>query len=125
MAQETQGYNGPERRRGGCECVQVSEAQIALMIEEEVERRLSKAEDKLLTHLDVKFGQLHKLISDAFPGGDPHGHRMFHEKSIKDADSWSRIKGEVLSKFLTSGLWVAAAWLAFAVWQSFKESVRQ
>jgi hypothetical protein len=117
-------YGGPERRQRS-DCPTVTEAQIALMIEEEVERRISKLEDKLMMHMDLKFGQLHKLISDAFPGGDPHGHRMFHEKSIKDADSWSKIKGEVLSKFLTSGLWVAAAWLAFAVWQSFKESVHR
>lgn len=125
MAQENQGYSGPERGRSSCECVQVSEAQIALMIEEEVERRVSKMEEKFLLHMDAKFAQLQKLITDAFPNGDPHGHRMFHEKSIKDADAWAHIKCEVLSKFLTSGLWVAAAWLAFAVWQSFKESVRQ
>ena len=118
-------YGGPERRARSADCPVVTEAQIALMVEEEVERRISKLEDKLMLHMDVKFAQLHKLITDAFPGGDPHGHRMFHEKSIKDADAWSKIKGEVLSKFLTSGLWVAAAWLAFAVWQSFKESVNR
>jgi hypothetical protein len=117
-------YGGPERRSRS-DCPTVTEAQIALMIEEEVERRISKLEDKLMMHMDLKFGQLHKLISDAFPNGDPHGHRAHHEKVIKDADAWSKIKGEVLSKFLTSGLWVAAAWLAFAVWQSFKESVHK
>lgn len=112
------------RRRAGMFVTELSEAQIALMVEEEVERRVSKMEEKFLLHMDAKFAQLQKLITDAFPNGDPHGHRMFHEKSIKDADAWARIKGEVLSKFLTSGLWVAAAWLAFAVWQSFKESVK-
>lgn len=117
-------YIGPERRRHDPMKMEVSEAQIALMVEEEVERRVSKMEEKLLLHMDTRFAQLHKLITDAFPNGDPHGHRMFHEKSIKDADAWARIRGEVLSKFLTSGLWVAAAWLAFAVWQSFKESVK-
>ncbi|WP_460564784.1 hypothetical protein [Hydrogenophaga aquatica] len=95
------------------------------MIEEEVERRLSKAEDKLLAHMDVKFGQLHKLITDAFPGGDPHGHRMAHEKQIRDADGWAKMKAEVLSKFLSGGLWVAAGWLGFAIWQAFKESVHK
>lgn len=118
-------YGGPERRRSPLQFVtEVSEAQIALMIEEEVERRVSKLEERLMMHMDTKFAQLHKLISDAFPDGDPHGHRMFHERQIKDADSWSRIKGEVLSKFLTSGLWVAAGWLAYAIWQSFKQSVK-
>ena len=117
-------YQGPERRRTGVFVTEISEAQLALMIEEEVDRRIDKMEEKLLLHMDTKFAQLHKLITDAFPDGDPHGHRMFHEKSIKDADAWARIKGEVLSKFLTSGLWVAAGWLAFAIWQSFKASVK-
>jgi hypothetical protein len=125
---ENSKYTGPERRGQHVhqrDCPVITEAQISLMIEEELERRLAKFEDKMLMHMDAKFAQLHKLITDAFPNGDPYGHRMFHEKSIKDADSWSKIKGEVLSKFLTSGLWVAAAWLAFAVWQSFKESVNR
>lgn len=125
MSAEGHDYQGVERRRAGVSFVtEVSEAQIALMIEEEVDRRMDKMEQKLMLHMDGKFAQLHKLITDAFPNGDPHGHRMFHEKSIKDADSWAKIKGEVLSKFLTSGLWVAAGWLAFSVWQSFKESIK-
>lgn len=115
-------YSGPERRSG--RIPMHMEAQVALMIEEEVERRVGKMESNLLLHMDTRFAQLHKLITDAFPGGDPHGHRAYHEKSIKDADAWAKIKGEVLSKFLTSGLWVAAGWLAFSIWQSFKESVR-
>lgn len=123
--EHTRDYAGPERRRHtGHFVAEVSEAQIALMVEEEVERRLSKMEEKLMLHMDSKFAQMHKLITDAFPDGDPHGHRMFHERSIRDADAWAKIKGEVLSKFLSSGLWVAAGWLAFSVWQAFKEGVK-
>jgi hypothetical protein len=117
-------YTGPERRRG-IFVTDISEAQIALMIEEEVGRRMDNTEQKLMLHMDTKFAQLHKLITDAFPEGDPHGHRMYHEKSIRDADAWSRIKGEVLSKFLTSGLWVAAGYLLFLIWSAIKEGVRQ
>lgn len=117
-------YAGPERRRPGAFVTDISEAQIALMIEEEVERRMDKTEQKLMLHMDTKFAQLHKLITDAFPEGDPHGHRMFHEKSIRDADAWARIKGDVLSKFLTSGLWVAAGYLVYLMWGAFKESVK-
>jgi hypothetical protein len=115
-------YSGPERRTRS-DCPVVTESQIALMIEEEVERRLSKFEDKLMLHLDAKFAQMHRLISDAFPGGDPHGHRMYHELQIKQSDGWDKIKGEIISKFLTGGLWLAAGWLAFAVWQAFKSEV--
>jgi hypothetical protein len=116
-------FNGPDRRVARSDCRSVNEAQISLMIEEEVERRISKLEDKLMMHMDTKFAQLHRLISDAFPNGDPHGHRAYHELQIKQADGWDKIKGDVISKFMTSGLWLAAAYLAFAVWQAFKSDV--
>ena len=119
-------YIGPDRREPRLTCPaapSVSEAQISLMIEEELERRLGKFEDKMLLHMDAKFAQLHKIITDGYPNGDPHGHRMAHEKMIRDADGWSKIKGEILSKFLTGGLWLAAGYLAFAVWQAFKQDV--
>jgi hypothetical protein len=116
-------FNGPDRRVARSDCHSVTEAQISLMIEEEVERRISKLEDKLMMHMDTKFAQLHRLISDAFPNGDPHGHRAYHELQIKQADGWDKIKGDVISKFMTSGLWLAAAYLAFAVWQAFKSDV--
>jgi hypothetical protein len=122
-------YEGPDRRsvpqpRTLCPAApSVSEAQIALMIEEEVERRISKLEDKLMLHMDVKFAQMHKLISDAFPNGDPHGHRAHHEKVINSASEWNKIKGEIITKFMTGGLWLAAGWLAYAIWQAFKSEV--
>jgi hypothetical protein len=119
---ENSQYSGPDRRsRNGCPVI--TEAQISLMIEEELERRLAKFEDKMLMHMDAKFAQLHKLITDAFPYGDPHGHRMHHEKVINNAGQWDKIKGEIISKFLTGGLWLAAGWLAFAIWQAFKNEV--
>jgi len=121
-------YEGPERREPRTFCPaapSVSEAQISVMIEEELERRLGKFEDKMLLHMDVKFAQLHKLITDAYPNGDPHGHRAYHELQIKQADGWDKIKGDILSKFLTSGLWLGAAYLAFAVWQAFKSDVQK
>ena len=122
---ENSKYAGEERRqRTMCPAApSVSEAQISLMIEEEIERRMSKFEDRMLLHMDAKFGQLHKLITDAFPGGDPHRHRMGHEKEESNADTWSKIKGDIVSKFLTGGLWLAAGYLAFAVWQAFKSEV--
>lgn len=116
-------YRGPDRRRVTDTPV-VTEAQVALMVEEEVERRLAKFEDKLMLHLDAKFAQMHKLIADAFPNGDPHGHRAYHELQIRQADGWDRIKGEVISKVVTGGVWVGLGWLCFAIWQAFKESVK-
>ena len=74
------------------------------MVEEAVEERVSKMETRIFAHFDVKFGQLHKVIADAFPDGDPHGHRMFHERQIKDADAWAKIKGEASTNELRSSI---------------------
>ena len=117
-------HPGPERRKLP-RIPDITKAQIALMVEEEVERRMHKLEERLMMHMDVKFGQLHKLISDAFPNGDPHGHRAYHELQIKQADGRDKIKADLVSKFLTGGLWVAAGWLAFVAWQAFKDSVNR
>jgi hypothetical protein len=125
---ESSQYEGPDRRASRTMCPaapSVSEAQIALMIEEEIERRMSKFEDRMLLHMDAKFAQMHKLITDAFPAGDPHGHRAYHELQIKQADGWDKIKGDILSKFLTGGLWLAAGYLDFAVWQAFKQDLHK
>lgn len=35
------------------------------------------------------------------------------------------LKAELVSKFLTTGLLVAAGWLAFAVWEALKHEVRK
>jgi hypothetical protein len=115
-------YRGPDRRRV-TDCPVITEAQVALMVEEEVERRLAKFEDKLMLHLDAKFAQMHRIITDAFPGGDPHGHRAYHELQIKQANGWDQIKGEVISKVVTGGVWVGLGWLCFAVWQAIKSEV--
>jgi hypothetical protein len=119
--EETRHFEGQDRRKP---VPTVSEAQISLMIEEEVERRISKLEDKLMVHMDTKFAQLHRLIVDAFPDGDPHGHRAYHQLQIKQAEGWDKIKGDVLSKFLTGGMWLAAGYLALALWNAFKDSVK-
>lgn len=113
-------YVGPERRQSA-----LTEDRVALMIQEAVAKALATHEQHLMTHMDRQFASLRQSFSDAFPGGDPHGHRIAHEKAIRDATGWDRMKTEVISKFLTAGLWVAAGWLLFAVWEAFKHEVRK
>jgi hypothetical protein len=113
-------YEGPERRGTA-----ITEDKVALMIEQAVGAALRSHEQHLLQHIDKQFAQLKQTFADAFPGGDPHGHRMAHEKAIRDATGWEKIKADVVSKFLTGGLWVAAGWLLFLVWESFKHEVRK
>lgn len=113
-------WDGNERRRDD----QLTSDRVALMIEEALEERVSKMEDRMVAHIDMKFAQMHRLIADAFPNGDPHGHRLAHEKQIEDAEGWKAIKRELITKVATGGIWVAAGWLLLAFWQAFKESVK-
>lgn len=113
-------YSGPERRQAA-----LTEDKVTLMIQEAVSKALATHEQHLTAHMDKQFAALRQTFAEAFPGGDPHGHRIAHEKAIKNATAWDKMKAEVLSKFLTAGLWVAAGWLAFAVWESFKESLKR
>lgn len=112
-------YAGPERRQAP-----LTTDRVALMIETAVAAALERHEARMLEHIDDKFQGVHKLVSSAFPDGDVHGHRLAHERKIQETESWNKLKAEVLSKFLSGGLWVAVGWLALAVWQSFKEGVK-
>lgn len=116
----TEQWTGEERRREG----QLTTDRVALMIEEALEDRVSKMEDRLTVHMDLKFDQMHRLIADAFPNGDPHGHRLAHEKQIEDAEGWKAIRRELITQVAKGGVLVAAGWLMLAIWQAFKESVK-
>lgn len=85
---------------------------------------LEEHEEKMVKHMDGQFKRLESMFSSAFPGGDPAGHRMAHEAQIKQAVGWEKLKSEVVSKFLTGGLWMAAGWLALTLWNTFVASVR-
>ncbi|MEN9760653.1 MAG: hypothetical protein RI906_479 [Pseudomonadota bacterium] len=113
-------YSGLERRHEA-----LTEDKVALMIQDAVSKALTTHEQHLTLHMDKQFALLRQTFAEAFPGGDPHGHRIAHEKAIKNATAWDKMKAEVLSKFLTAGLWVAAGWLALAVWEAFKHEVKK
>lgn len=103
----------------------ITEDRAALMIEQAMQAALKSHEQHLMLHMDKQFALLQQTFASAFPGGDPHGHRLAHEKAIRDATGWDRLKADLVSKFLTAGLWVAAGWLALAAWEAFKHEVRK
>lgn len=113
-------YVGPERRQSA-----LTEDRVALMIQEAVQKALAAHEQHLTLHMDKQFASLRQTFSEAFPGGDPHGHRIAHEKAIRNATGWDKLKSEVASKFLTAGLWVAVGWMAIAIWEAFKHEVKK
>lgn len=103
----------------------VTEDRVRLLIEKAVADALNRHEQKMIQHMDVKFVQLNATVMSAFPNGDPHGHRLAHEKAIRNADGWEKLKGELITKLATSGMWAAGAWVIYILWQAFKESIHK
>lgn len=113
-------YSGPERRHEA-----LTEDKVALMIQEAVSKALTSHEQHLMLHMDKQFDLLRHAFSEAFPGGDPHGHRIAHEKAIRNASWWDKIKSEAASKTITAGLWVTMAFIAAAIWEHIKSEARK
>ena len=113
-------YVGPERRQEA-----LTEDRVALMIQEAVSKALITHEQHLMLHMDKQFANLRQTFAEAFPGGDPHGHRIAHEKAIRNAGWWDKIKSEAASKTITAGLWVTMAFIAAAIWEHIKSEAKK
>lgn len=110
-------------------------------LQNSLEKRMHRTDDAILLHikelqasikaLDVKLTQhreaeesalaaaIASLRSDAFPDGDPDGHRRHHEALIKQAEAraqfWEKMKLELFKYGLIGFL----GWAAIALWQAF------
>lgn len=113
-------YNGPERRQAP-----LTEDRVALMIQEAVHKALAAHEQHLKLHIDSQFASLKQTFADAFPGGDPHGHRMAHEKAIAKAGWWEKAKSDAFSKLAAAGVWAVVMFLAVAAWEHIKQEARK
>lgn len=113
-------YEGPERR------VQpLTEDRVALMIEEAIDESMTKHEAKMTAMIRNEFNTLQELIKAAFPGGDPHGHRIAHEKAIRDASRWDQLKADFISKAFTTGMMAAVGFLLIAAWEAVKGEIKK
>lgn len=113
-------YDGPERRNNS-----LTEDRVTLMIQEAVSKALTAHEQQLMAHMDRQFAALRQSFSEAFPGGDPHGHRIAHEKAIRNASWWEKVKSEAFTKTATAGLWAVIVFLCIAIWEHLKNEVRK
>lgn len=112
-------YEGPDRQQG------LTEDRVALMIEQAVQTALKNHEQHLTLHMDKQFAALRQSFADAFPGGDPHGHRMAHEKAIAKAGWWEKTKSDAFSKVTAAGVWAVVAFMAVAAWEHIKQESRK
>lgn len=103
----------------------LTEEKVSLMIEEAVDESLAKHEEHMTKLIKSEFGQLHALISAAFPNGDVHGHKIAHEKAIRDANRWDQLKADFISKAFTTGLMAALGFVLIAAWEHLKAEVKK
>jgi hypothetical protein len=98
----------------------LTEDRVKVLIADALERH----EKRVMDHLDSGFDRLSQTFASAFPGGDPHGHRLAHEKAIRTASWWDKLKADVMGKFFVAGLGAAAAYAAFLVWEAIRTNIR-
>lgn len=103
----------------------LTEDRVALMIQEAVQTALQSHEQHLMLHMDRQFASLRQTFSEAFPGGDPHGHRLAHERAIAKAGWWDKAKSEAFAKVASAGLWAIVVFLAIAAWEHVKQEARK
>ena len=103
----------------------LTEDRVTLMIQEAVQKALAAHEQHLMLHMDKQFALLKQSFADAFPGGDPHGHRLAHEKAIRNATWWEKAKSEAFTKTATAGLWAVVVFMAIAAWEHIKNEARK
>lgn len=113
-------YSGPERRQAA-----LTEDKVTLMIQEAVSKALTTHEQHLTLHMDRQFALLRQSFADAFPGGDPHGHRIAHERQIANASWWDKAKSDAFSKVTAAGLWAIVVFLCVAAWEHIKNEARK
>lgn len=114
-------YDGPERRSGDI----VTEDRVQLMIAEAVSKALREHEQHLVQHMDKQFAALRVSFAEAFPDGDPHGHRVAHQKMIANAGWWEKAKNDAFVKVSALGVWAVFIFLCVAAWEHIKSEVRK
>jgi hypothetical protein len=113
-------YEGPERRDAA-----LTEDRVKLMISEAVQQALTSHEQHLTAHMDKQFALLKAAFAEAFPSGDPHGHRLAHERQIANATWWEKVKGDAVGKATAAGLWAVVVFLCVAAWEHIKSEAKK
>lgn len=63
--------------------------------------------------------EITRLMADAFPEGDPKGHRKHHEAVIAKAEARAAFWRKMVEELTKYGLIGFLVWLATSAWQAF------
>ena len=81
-----------------------------------VDARFEELEQRLVEHMDTKFGEMRALFLSGFPDGDPILHREYHKEEIELMKSRKALNRAVLEKLVSGGAWSALIAMAAALW---------
>ncbi|MFN4063432.1 MAG: hypothetical protein ACK4JA_04495 [Parazoarcus communis] len=96
-------------------------------LEEHIDRRIAQ---RLAEHAAVEKADrdelldevraLRALLTSAFPGGDPDGHRRAHEEAIAFFRDWNLLMKEIRNKTLVGLVWGVIGLIGLSVWSYVK-----
>ncbi len=92
------------------------------------EQRLSEREDVKHRENQMRLDAMEQRISDiaaGFPGGDPAGHRSYHESVIERNQATTRFLRELLFKAGSVVSLGGLGWLAVVIWEAVKAAVKK
>lgn len=115
----------PQKDWDGRERRELSQERIASIVKSAVDDALKEHKADVTRHIDESMKDLKAYIATGYPDGDPVGHRMAHEKGIRDAERWERLKTSVAEKLLTGGVWGLLLFVGLAVWETLKREAQK
>lgn len=81
-----------------------------------------------MEQLTKKVGTLqaaNERLLSGFPADDVDGHRRYHESVIEWRELRNKMVREALMKVSQAGALAAFGWLALALWEAFRATVKQ
>ena len=85
-------------------------------IAESHEQKVKECLSKMSKRFDEK---IEETMSHAFPGGDPHGHKMYHEAQIQWLQNRNAFFREVLMHIAKAGIFGGLVVIGVALWKWF------
>ncbi len=85
-----------------------------LLLVQTIQTDVHEMKDTLKKHIETEpaewAAQLRDLMNDAFPAGDPSGHRRFHEAQIKSAEDKAAFWAEMRKSITKWGIFGFTLW---------------
>lgn len=86
-----------------------------------IERRVSfEVERGLDAALTKHAGEIAQMMAQGFPGGDPDGHRRYHEEQIAWMEERRKMYASIREKTLTALVWAVIVAICTGVWEILK-----